>query len=79
VSDNPISSDEQRARLPFVGLFFFALFAFAVPLIVPALNIVSVLSFPLGYFMAAQGILIGFVGIGLLSALWQDRRAAKDS
>jgi putative solute:sodium symporter small subunit len=62
-----------------VALFFLALFAFVVPLIVPALNVVNVLSFPLGYFMAAQGILIAFVAIGLLSALWQDRRATKDS
>jgi putative solute:sodium symporter small subunit len=41
------------------------------------LNIVDVLAFPLGYFMAAQGILIAFVVIGLLSARWQYRRAPK--
>jgi putative solute:sodium symporter small subunit len=74
---NQISSDEQPKRFPFVALAFWALFAFVVPLFVPALNLVEVLAFPLGYFMAAQGILIAFVAIGLLSALWQDRRAAK--
>ena len=74
---SPTSGDEQSKRFPFVALAFWALFAFVVPLIVPALNIVDVLAFPLGYFMAAQGILIAFVVIGLLSARWQDRPAAK--
>lgn len=74
---SPIQGDEQPRRFPFVALAFWALFAFVVPLVVPALNIVDVLAFPLGYFMAAQGILIAFVVIGLLSARWQDRRAAK--
>ena len=76
--DNPTSSDEPQAPLPFVAMVFLALFAFVVPLVVPALNILNLLSFPLGYFMAAQGIMIAFVVIGLLSALWQDRRATKD-
>jgi putative solute:sodium symporter small subunit len=76
---SPTSGDEQSKRFPFVALAFWALFAFVVPLFVPALNIVDVLAFPLGYFMAAQGILIAFVVIGLLSARWQDRRAAKGS
>lgn len=74
---SPILGDEQPERFPFVALAFWALFAFVVPLFVPALNLVDVLAFPLGYFMAAQGILIAFVAIGLLSALRQDRRAAK--
>jgi putative solute:sodium symporter small subunit len=75
---SPIEGKEQPERFPFVALAFWVLFAFVVPLFVPALNIVDVLAFPLGYFMAAQGILIAFVVIGLLSACWHDRRAAKD-
>jgi putative solute:sodium symporter small subunit len=74
---SPIQGDEQPRRFPFVALALWALFAFVVPLVVPALNIVDVLAFPLGYFMAAQGILIAFILVGLLSASWQDRRAAK--
>ena len=74
---SPTSGAEQSGRFPFAALAFWVLFAFVVPLVVPALNIVDVLAFPLGYFMAAQGILITFVVIGLLSARWQDRRAAK--
>ena len=79
VRESPISiaGDEQPKRFPFVALAFWAFVAIVVPLFVPALNIVDVLAFPLGYFMAAQGILIAFVVIGLLSARWQDRRAAK--
>jgi len=73
----PISGDERPSRFPFVALALWTLFAFVVPLLVPALNLVDVLAFPLGYFMAAQGILLAFVAIGLLSARWQDRRAAK--
>ena len=76
-TSSPTLGDEQPTRFPFAALAFWALFAFVVPLFVPALNIVDVLAFPLGYFMAAQGILIAFVVIGLLSARWQDRRAAK--
>jgi len=60
-----------------VALVFWALFAFLVPSFVQALNLVDVLAFPLGYFMAAQGILIVFVIIGVLSARWQDRGDAR--
>ena len=60
-----------------MALVFWALFAFLVPSFVQALNLVDVLAFPLGYFMAAQGILIAFVIIGVLSARWQDRRDAR--
>jgi putative solute:sodium symporter small subunit len=74
---NPISSEDEPKRFPFLALALWAIFAFGVPLCVPALNLVEVLAFPLGYFMVAQGVLIAFVAIGLLSALWQDRRAAK--
>ena len=74
--ENPQMS---AGRLPYVALALWALFAFVVPRFVQALNIVDLLAFPLGYFMAAQGALIAFVAIGLMSARWQDRRAAKGS
>ena len=51
-----------------MALIFWSLFAFLVPCLVQALNLVDVLAFPLGYFMAAQGILIALVIIGVLSA-----------
>ena len=64
-------------RLPIVALLLWALFAFVLPSFAQALNILSVSAFPLGYFLVAQGALIAFVVIGLVSALWQDRRAAR--
>jgi putative solute:sodium symporter small subunit len=62
-----------RLRLPIAALLLWAVFAFLVPRFVQALNIVDVLAFPLGYFMAAQGSLIAFVAIAILSARHQDR------
>ena len=60
-----------------MALLLWALFAFVVPSFVQVLNLVDVFAFPLGYFMAAQGVLIAFVIIGVLSARWQDRREAR--
>ncbi len=75
--DHPLTANDLPGRFPIVALVFWALFAFLVPSFVQALNLVDVLAFPLGYFMAAQGVLIAFVIIGVLSAHWQDRRDAR--
>ena len=75
--DHPLTANDLPGRFPIVALVFWALFAFLVPSFVQALNLVDVLAFPLGYFMAAQGVLIAFVIIGVLSARWQDRRDAR--
>ncbi len=77
MGDHKLTATDQPGRFPLVALIFWALFAFLVPSFVQALNLVDVLAFPLGYFMAAQGILLAFVIIGLLSARWQDRRDAR--
>jgi len=78
VGEQPINSStisaEQRARFPVLALLLWALLAFGVPMFAQALDLVDVFAFPLGYFMVAQGALIGFVVIGLASAHWQDRR-----
>jgi putative solute:sodium symporter small subunit len=68
---------EGAGHLPFLALAAWALLAFLVPSFVPALNLVDIFAFPLGYFMTAQGAFVAFVVIGLLSARWQDRRAAR--
>ena len=75
---NAQASHDARsaARLPVVALLLWALFAFVVPSFVQALNLVDVFAFPLGYFMAAQGVLFAFVIIGVFSARWQDHRDA---
>jgi putative solute:sodium symporter small subunit len=44
---------------------------------VQALNLVDVFAFPLGYFLVAQGALLAFIGIGVLSARRQDRNEAR--
>lgn len=57
-----------------MALLLLILLAVGVPLLVRPLNLIDVLAFPLGYFMLAQGSLIGFVLVGIASARWQDRR-----
>lgn len=72
-----VSSRTSAVRLPIVALLAWVLFAVLVPTFSPALNLVDVLAFPLGFFMAAQGALFVFVIIGIVSARWQDRREAR--
>lgn len=69
----------RATRLPAFALLFWAIFAFALPSLVQALNIVDVLAFPLGYFLVAQGALLAFVAIGFFSARRQERREAPHS
>jgi len=75
--------DEPRKvsrRFPYLALFAWLLLALVVPSLVQALNIVSVLAFPLGFFMAAQGSLIALALVAILSARRQDRvTAAEDA
>jgi len=79
VREDPQASSAAlpAGRLPVVALLLWALLAFVVPSFVQVLNLVDVFAFPLGYFMAAQGALLAFVIIGVLSARWQDRRDAR--
>lgn len=50
-----------------------------VPRLVEPLNIVDVLAFPLGFFMAAQGSLIGLIILALWSARRHDRLAPSEN
>jgi putative solute:sodium symporter small subunit len=59
--------------LPLRALLAWALFAFAIPRLVEPLDVADVLAFPLGFFMAAQGSLIAFLVIAVLSARRQER------
>ena len=70
---------ERRASLPIVALIIGSFLAFAVPRFVQPLNLVDVLAFPFGYYMAAQGILLGFLIVGIISARWHNRREARDT
>lgn len=64
-------------RLPILALALWAVFAFAVPYSVQTLNAFEVLDFRLGYFMNAEGSLLAFVLIAIVSAFrqgWLDAR-----
>lgn len=73
---DPMTPDKGRrywrktSRLMWIVLTLWAAFGLAVPLSAAALNSVVVLGFPLGYYMAAQGSLIGFVAV----IFWYARR-----
>lgn len=78
-SGSDVSADARpRRRFPFIALMAWALVAFAVPPFVQTLDAVSVLGFPLGFFMLAQGGLIAFLVIGLVSALRRDALERKE-
>jgi putative solute:sodium symporter small subunit len=60
-------------RFPYIALLAWVLFALVVPRLVQALNIVDVLAFPLGFFMAAQGSLVALFVVAVMSARRRDR------
>ena len=51
----------KTKSLTFVVLFIWFIFSFVVHWFADALNSMSFLGFPLGFYMAAQGSLIAFV------------------
>lgn len=63
----------ERRRFPIAALIALAVLAFAVSSIVEPLNLVSVLGFPLGFFLVAQGSLIAFLLIAVGYARRHDR------
>ncbi len=72
--DAIVQAGERRQRLPWIALIAWALFAFAVPRAAQSLNAATVLGFPLGYLMMAQGSAIALLLIGVLAARRQNRR-----
>jgi putative solute:sodium symporter small subunit len=56
---------------------FYAVFAIttvaALPLVVDVLDLITVAGFPLGYYMAAQGVLIGLAALGFRAAMHLDK------
>lgn len=59
--------------LTMAGLLVLALFGFAIHGFADSLNAFSILGFPLGFYMAAQGSLIIFAGLIFRLAYLQDR------
>jgi putative solute:sodium symporter small subunit len=66
----------RSARLTWVGVLLTAFLAIGVPLCAAPFNLVSVGGFPLGYYAAAQGALIGLV---VLAFAWAGRRNRIDA
>ena len=69
------TTSAKRRRFPYVALIVWALLAFAVPSLVEPLNLANVLGFPLGFFLVAQGLLIGFLVVAVVLARRHDRLA----
>jgi putative solute:sodium symporter small subunit len=60
-----------RLMLTHLGIWFF--FGYIVHMFVHVLNKVTILGFPLGFYMAAQGSLIAFVVMLFMFAKQQDK------
>jgi len=52
---------EKTRNLTYVILIFWAIFSFVLPWNAHALNSISFIGFPLGFYFTAQGSLIAFV------------------
>ncbi len=60
-----------RLMLTYLGIWFF--FGYVIHMFVHVLNKVTILGFPLGFYMAAQGSLIAFVVMLFVFARQQDQ------
>lgn len=74
------TNDENRERhwvktrnFTIIILVFWAIFSFVLPWYAHALNSVSFIGFPLGFYMTAQGSLIAFVLLIAIQNWRQDR------
>jgi len=62
------AASSGQPRFPYLALLAWAFFVLVVPWAAQSLNVVDVLAFPLGFFMAAQGSLIALLLVAILSA-----------
>lgn len=60
-------------RLMFIHLALWAFFGYVIHFFVTSLNTITILGFPLGFYMAAQGSLIAFVVMLFMFARQQDK------
>ncbi len=65
--------DLRTARLTVAGCLATGALSVAVPLVAEPLNVVRIDGFPVGYYLAAQGALIGLV---ILAFAWAGRQNA---
>jgi putative solute:sodium symporter small subunit len=63
----------ETRRLMFIHLGVWIFFGYIVHMFVNVLNNITIIGFPFGFYMAAQGSLIAFVVMLFLFAKQQDR------
>jgi putative solute:sodium symporter small subunit len=63
---------QKTTRLMFIYLGIWVFFGYAVHMFVHVLNKITIIGFPLGFYMAAQGSLIAFVVMLFTFAKQQD-------
>lgn len=80
IRSNPARRHAVRtARLTTAGLLATAALAIGLPLAAGPANLVRVAGFPAGYYLAAQGALVGLVILAFAWAARQSRIDAEDS
>ena len=78
MKDSPLSPEQacaywdRTSKLMWTLMAIWAVFGYGVHFFAPALNNITILGFPLGFYMAAQGSLIVFVWICFWNAKKQD-------
>lgn len=78
MKDSPLTPDQARAywgktsKLMWSLMIVWAIFGYGIHFFAPALNKITILGFPMGFYMAAQGSLIVFVWICFWNAKKQD-------
>lgn len=63
----------RTSALMWIMLILWATFSFFIHMFVEQLNTITILGFPLGFYMAAQGSLIAFVVMLFIFAGRQDK------
>jgi putative solute:sodium symporter small subunit len=63
----------KTSRLMWTIMVLWFIFSFGVHFFAPSLNKITIIGFPLGFYMAAQGSLIAFVVLCFWNARAQNR------
>ncbi len=78
MKDSPLSPEQAKAywdktsKTMWTLMAVWAVFGYGIHFFAPALNNITILGFPMGFYMAAQGSLIVFVWICFYNAKKQD-------
>jgi putative solute:sodium symporter small subunit len=64
---------QKTSRLMWIIMAWWVFFSFLVPAFAVQLNSISILGFPLGFYMAAQGSLVSYVVLCFWNASAQNK------